>query len=82
MITAEKLRELISYTRGDLARILRDSGYTGCSFQTAEFLGITNGGDFCYKVTYWDDGGGPDDNTLAADKVFVKYSAGTVTADF
>ena len=78
MIMADRLKRLISLGPRDLSLILADTGYTGCAFESAEFLGLTNGGDFCYKVTYYDDAGtGPE-----VGKVFVKDNFGVVTADF
>ena len=44
MITAEKLATLIGYGPGELSMVLHDSGYTGCNFESAHFIGITNGG--------------------------------------
>ncbi len=81
MITAETLRGLMSFTTKDLAKILDTSGYSMCSFETAEFLGMTNGGQFCYKVSYYDEAGTGDHET---GKVFVSldHSTGVLTADF
>ena len=81
MITADTLKTLTKLNARDLALTLDVSGYTGCSFKTAQFLGITNGGQFCYKVTYHDDMGTGQD---AVGKVFVTYNAEVdgMTADF
>lgn len=76
MILADTLKYLTTLSRKDLARCLDLSGYSGANFDSAEFVGITNGGDFCYRVTYRDDG------TIETGKVFVKYDAGTITADY
>lgn len=57
MITADKLKTLTSFTTHGLAMALHHSGYTGVSFKTAKFKGITNGGQFAYAVTF-DDGDG------------------------
>jgi hypothetical protein len=80
MILADTLKTLTSFGPKGLAVILDKSGYSMCSFDTAEFLGITNGGDFCYKVTYHDDAG----TGVETGKVFVKYDHAThaMTADF
>jgi hypothetical protein len=80
MITADTLKTLTSFTAPALSRALDVSGYKDCVFNTAEFLGITNGGQFCYKVTYRDERDGLD----AIGKVFLTYNsgAGSVTADF
>ena len=75
MITADKLKDLTNYDRWDLAYILADSGYSGHSFETAKFLGITTSGEFCYRVTYWDDGSGPEEELMPGE-VFVRYIAG------
>ena len=81
MILAETLKGLMSFTTKDLAKILDTSGYSMCSFETAEFVGITNGGEFCYKVTYFDEAGTGENET---GKVFVKLhtNTGVVTAEF
>lgn len=81
MILAETLKGLMSFTTKDLAKILDTSGYSMCSFETAEFLGMTNGGEFCYKVTYFDEAGTGENET---GKVFVKLdnTTGVLTADF
>jgi hypothetical protein len=83
MITAEKLKLLSTLEKHNLVAVLAQSGYTGCSFESAEFLGITNGGQFCYQVKYFDDGGGPN-QTLETGKVFVTYHANQdqLTADY
>ena len=83
MITAERLKEMIGYGPGDVALLLARSGYTGCSFENAEFVGITNASEFCYRVRYWDDGGGPEE-VLEDAKVFVKLDKDTqqLKADF
>ena len=81
MILAETLKTLTSFTTHGLAMALHHSGYTGASFKTAKFLGITNGGQFCYKVTFHDEGGMDED---AEGKVFLSYDPveGKVTADY
>lgn len=83
MITAIALKQLTSYNRKQLAWILAESGYKGVSFESVTFLGITNGGEFCYKVTFFDDGGGPEPGPTTG-KVFVKYDPTTnkVSADY
>ncbi len=81
MITADTLKTLTTFTTHGLAMALHHSGYTGCSFKTAKFLGLTNGGQFCYNVTYHDDAGTGE---IEEGKVFLTYdpAAGKVTADF
>ena len=80
MITADTLNTLTSFTTHGLAMALHQSGYTGAAFKSCKFLGITNGGQFCYKVTYYDE-------TLegeAVGKVFLSYdpAGNMVTADY
>lgn len=80
MITADTLKTLTSFTTHGLAMALHHSGYTGAAFKTAKFLGMTNGGQFCYQVTYYDES--LEGEQLG--KVFLTYdpTAGKVTADY
>lgn len=80
MILADTLKLLTTQTPTGLSQILKHSGYTGCFFKSAKFLGITNGGEFCYSVTYHDDAGEGE----AVGKVYVKYNTAdhAITADF
>jgi len=81
MIMADTLQYLVTLTPKLLAKILDASGYSMCSFQTAKFVGLTTGGEFCYKVTYFDETG-TGENEVG--KVFVKYDTQShaITADF
>lgn len=81
MITAENLQRLINFTTKDLQWILDASGYPMCAFETAKFVGITNGGQFCYQVTYYDEAGTGDHEV---GKVFVSLdqTTGAFKADF
>jgi hypothetical protein len=81
MIDAETLKTLTTFTPHGLAMALHHSGYTGASFKTAKFLGLTNGGQFCYAVTFHDDAGTGE---IEKGKVFLSYDpvAGKVTADY
>ncbi len=74
MITAETLKTLTTFTAPALQRALGKS----CKdeFTGARFLGITNGGQFCYTVTYNVKGG--TDST----KVYITYDAGKVTVGY
>lgn len=78
MILASKLAELTSYTPAALTRILNAGGYKRDVVTEARFLGMTNGGQFCYRVDYDDFG------ELVQVNMFVKYdpATGKVTADF
>ena len=78
MITADTLKTLISYTAQDLTREAQRCGYKGPEFTGAKFLGITNGGQFCYMAVFQVKGG--TDST----KVFLTYDPveGRVIADY
>ena len=67
MITADTLKILTTFTAPALTRAAMDAGYTGPEFTSCKFLGITNGGQFCYKVVFQVKGG--TDST----KVFLIY---------
>ena len=64
MITAEQLTTLTTFTPAALTRALDNENY---QFTGSKFLGITNGGEFCYKCTFPVKGG--TDST----KVFLKF---------
>jgi hypothetical protein len=78
MITSETLKTLTTFTAPALTRAAMDAGYKGPEFTSCKFLGITNGGQFCYSVVYHVAGG--TDST----KVFLTYNhaKGVVTADY
>ncbi len=80
MITADRLKTLTSFTPVALAKGLEISGHRGSEFKTAEFIGITNGGQFCYRVTFFDQHLGED----TQGKVFLTYDAamGSVSVDY
>ena len=73
MITAEQLTTLTTFTAAALTKVLDNEDY---EFTGTKFLGITNGGEFCYKCTFPVKGG--TDST----KVFLKFdpTVGRVTA--
>jgi len=64
MITAEQLTTLTTFTPAALTKALDNEDY---QFTGSKFLGITNGGEFCYKCTFPVKGG--TDST----KVFLKF---------
>ena len=76
MITPEKLKEMISYNAPTLNRMARECGYKGPAFSSCRFLGITNGGQFCYMSVFLVEGG--SDST----KVFLTHTGGRVTVDY
>ena len=69
MITADTLRQMTGYTAEGLTALIHAQGYKKDKFKNAKFLGITNGGEYCYEVLYFDTDLGEDCYT----KVFVKH---------
>ena len=67
MITAEKLSTLTQFSAAALSRAVQTRGYKGTAFKAARFVGITNGGQFCYYAVYHVEGG--TDST----KIFLTY---------
>ena len=67
MITAEKLNTLTTYNAVALTIFAKQAGYKGPEFTSCKFLGITNGGQFCYTVVFHVKGG--TDST----KIFLTY---------
>jgi hypothetical protein len=80
MLTAERLESLIKLDKNGLVKLLANAGYTGASFKSAQFIGITNGGQLCYQVVYYDDAGIGEE----VGKVFVTYDhvTNTIKADY
>ncbi len=78
MILADTLKTLTSFTAEGLTRAIRLAGYKEDEFTSAKFLGMTNGGQFCYSVTY------TEHDSEQTGKVFLSYDpvAGKVTADY
>ncbi len=77
MLLKQNVLELVSMDVTTLNRIVRNSGYKDAKFDTCEFVGITNSGDFCYKTSYFEDGG------YDFAKVYVKRTAANeYIADF
>ena len=52
MITAEALQTLTTLGPKGLTVFLQKSGYKNDVVTECKFLGITNGGQFCYKIDY------------------------------
>lgn len=77
MITADTLKVLTTFTVRALYRAAQDAGYKGANFSSCKFIGITNGGQFCYQAVFQVAGG--TDST----KVFLSYDheEGRVVAD-
>ena len=76
MITPEALQEMISYHAPTLTKLARDSGYKGPAFSSCKFLGITNGGQFCYMAVFLCEGG--TDST----KLFLTRTGSRVNVDY
>ena len=75
MITPDTLKTLISFTAAALTRAAKDNGYKGPAFSSCKFLGITNGGQFCYMGVFL-VGDGTDST-----KVFLTHTGSRVIAD-
>lgn len=80
MITADTLSRMTTFSAEGLTALIRKAGYKKDSFKEAAFLGITNGGQYCYKVLYFDEFMGED----AWTKVFVTHDQfeQTTVADY
>ena len=79
MILAAELDKFVTLDRYELRNILARSGYTGMSFESVNFLGLTNSGDFCYSVKFFDDNGLCEQTG----KVYISKSAtGDMAAEF
>ncbi len=79
MITAETLRQCAYLDTITLEKLLRKS-YPKDSVLRSEFVGITNGGQFAYKVVYPDQDA---DKGMAVTKVFVwRDNNGHLVADY
>ena len=68
MITADKLKQLTTFTARDLTQLIREAGYKEDKFSSCKFLGITNGGQFCYFAVFKIEDG--TDST----KVYITYN--------
>ena len=78
MITADTLEVLTSYSPQHLTKAAQLAGYKGPDFTSCKFIGITNGGQFCYMAVFQVKGG--TDST----KVFLTYDHihSSVSADY
>ena len=75
MITAEALKEMIAYKAPELTRMAKENGYKGPAFSSCKFLGVTNGGQFCYMAVFLCKGG------TDSCKVFLTRTGDRVIAD-
>jgi hypothetical protein len=71
---------MTTFTAPALTRAINLAGYKTDSFKESKFLGITNGGQYCYEVLYFDTMLGEDCYT----KVFLTHDQfeGKVTAEY
>lgn len=67
MITAKNIRYMIDVPLEHLKAIALNSRLK-LDITAAEFLGMTNGGEFCYRVSHWADG------ATDVNKMFLKYN--------
>ncbi len=67
MITADKLTLLTNMPAAMLTMAAKEAGYKGPVFTACKFLGITNGGQFCYMGVY------PVKDGSDSTKVFLSY---------
>jgi hypothetical protein len=72
MITAETLKVLTSYSAPFLTKAAKLAGYKGPAFSSCKFLGITNGGQFCYMAVFLVNPGKSHD--ADSTKVFLTYN--------
>ena len=70
MITADKIQQLAYLGTQDLEQLIQQH-YPEDRFITSKFLGITNGHQFCYGVTYKD----PHYDQPQQSKVFVNLDS-------
>jgi len=55
LLTADTLKTLMEFGPQGLTVLIRRAGYKEDSFVKSKFLGMTNGGQFCYQCTYKGD---------------------------
>jgi hypothetical protein len=67
MITADRVILLTNMPAFMLTKCAQEAGYKGPEFSSCKFLGITNGGQFCYQAVFQVKGG--TDST----KIFLTY---------
>ena len=61
MITSFKIDKCMGLGTYALERAFARNGYSMTSFKDSKFLGITNAGQFCYEVLFFDEGGLEED---------------------
>ena len=78
MITAETLRRCAYLDNISLEKILRKN-YPKDTIIRSEFVGITNGGQFAYKIVYPDEDA---KNGMAVTKIFVWLKDDQLQVDY
>lgn len=68
MITAKNIRHMIDMSLENLHALAVDSKINGLDITDAEFLGMTNSGEFCYRIIHLTKG------ESASAKMFLKYN--------
>ena len=69
MISADNLKYFSTLSPQHLNAIALNTGYKDTNIRSAKFLGLTNGGQFCYATVFYDDLEGEE----LKGKVFVSY---------
>ena len=81
MILANEISTLTTLDSKQLTKILDNSGYYDCDFDSVKFLGISNSNQFCYHVKFYDIS--CDDDEAGEGIVSVtKTTTGELTAFF
>lgn len=78
MVTAEQIDVMRHLTTLDLEELIQRAGYLQDRFTDSNFVGITNGRQFCYRVSFRDDICDLEDQA----KVFVDWNDGLLAADY
>ena len=78
MITAAELKRLTTYDDAGLALTLEANGHKNVLFESAKFVGVSNGWEFAYAVTFLRD------KQVVKAKVFLRFDPITkrVSANF
>jgi hypothetical protein len=78
MITSARMEFLTTATAAELTATLKRCGYKSDKVDTANFLGMTAGNQFCYACTY------TEDNEVQHVKVFLTLNIAKdlITADY
>ena len=79
MILAAELKKYTSLDSYELCYLLDLNGYPNMNLNSSKFLGVTDNGDFCYSIKYFDD----HRDGEQSGKVYVKRdTTGAMSAEF